>query len=91
MANTQILQNIRCPKCLNEQGFALQLTVNVVMADDGIDWGTQQPDLDHFPGRAIDPDDGLFDEDPIQCWPRRGGCGYLGTVAEFRTPELTTA
>lgn len=91
MANSQKLEGIRCPECSNEQGFAVQMTMNIVMVDDGIDWGTHEPDLDNFPGRVIDPDDGFLDEDPIQCWPRRGGCGHLGTVGDFRVREMVSA
>ena len=86
--NTQILAGIRCPECPNETAFVVQVTMNVVMHDDGYDAMGQTPELDHFPGRVIDPDDGFLDEDPIQCYERRGGCGHRGTVSEFRVAEL---
>lgn len=93
MTNTQNLKGIRCPKCDNESAFVVQMTMNVVMNDDGIDFmGVQQPPLDTFPGRVIPEDDGFEDEAPIICFQRPGwfsdtGCGYMGTVGEFRVPE----
>ncbi|MFI9629221.1 hypothetical protein [Streptomyces sp. NPDC052042] len=86
--NTQNLAGIRCPECLSETAFVVQMTMNVVMFDDGIGFmSCTQPENDHFPGRVIDDEDGFMDEDPIQCYERRGGCGHRGTVGEFRVPE----
>jgi hypothetical protein len=86
MANTQNLKGIRCPMCFETNGFVIQLTMNLVMHDDGYDaMGTQIPD-DHFPGRVIDDNDGLNDEDPITC-ANRNGCEHRGTVGEFREIE----
>jgi len=85
MTNIQNLVGIRCPECLSEQAFIIQVTMNVLMHDDGIDFmGRSQPDSDHFPGRVIPHDTGLHDDDPIQCFERRGGCGHRGTMKEFR-------
>jgi hypothetical protein len=83
MANTEILEGIRCPVCYEEGRFALQMTKNVLMCDSGLDSMASQPELDHFAGRVIDEDEGLRDEDPISC-ANRNGCNYYGTVAEFR-------
>ena len=87
MANTQILKDIRCPECLETQRFVIQVTMNVVQEDDGIDFMGTTPELDHFPGRRIDEQDGLGDDDPITC-ANRNGCEYTGTVGEFRVLEL---
>ncbi|TLS44915.1 hypothetical protein FE633_17360 [Streptomyces montanus] len=85
MANTENLKGIRCPECFSEEAFVVQITMNVVMHDDGIAFmGCRQPENDHFPGRAIPDDDGFGDDNPIQCFERRGGCGHWGTVKEFR-------
>jgi hypothetical protein len=81
--NTQKLAGIRCPKCYETQGFVVQLTINVVMNDDGFDCMSGQFPDDYFPGRNIDEDDGLSDEAPIVC-ANRNGCQHRGTVAEFR-------
>lgn len=81
--NTQLLKGIRCPECFETQRFAVQITMNVVMEDDGIDFMGHQPPADFFPGRVIDEADGLLDADPIVCM-SRSGCGRRGTVAEFR-------
>ncbi|WP_424862996.1 hypothetical protein [Streptomyces sp. MMS24-I29] len=90
--NSQILSGIRCPECFNETDFVVQMTTNVVMFDDGISFkGVSMPENDHFPGRVIDDEDGFMDEDSIQCYERRGGCGHRGTVGEFRVPELEVA
>lgn len=83
MANTQNLEGIRCPMCYEEGRFVIQMTMNVLMCDDGLDSMASQPELDHFPGRVIDEEDGFHDEDPISC-ANRNGCNYYGTVAEFR-------
>lgn len=86
--NTQRLAGIRCPRCAHERSFVVQITLNVVMLDEGHDiFGCEEPPADHFPGRVIDSEDGFFDDDPIQCHARRGGCGHRGTVKEFRVPE----
>lgn len=83
--NTQRLAGIRCPRCFSERAFVVQITLNVVMLDEGHDiFGSEEPPADHFPGRVIDSEDGFFDDDPIQCHERRGGCGHRGTVEEFR-------
>ncbi|MFE4332493.1 hypothetical protein ACFRQM_24635 [Streptomyces sp. NPDC056831] len=92
MSNTQNLAGIRCPKCFNETAFVVQMTMNVVMFDDGISFlGVSQPDNDHFQGRVIPDDDGFRDEDPIECYMRRDGCGHWGTVRDFRTNATTAA
>ena len=83
--NTQILKGLRCPECLSEGPFVVQVTMNVVMDDDGIDWGMSQPEGDHFPGRPVDDSDGFEPESPIQCSARRG-CGHYGTVESFAVP-----
>lgn len=83
MANTQILKGIRCPECLGEQAFVIQITRNVVMFDDGYEPGLERED-DYFPEHVIEPDAGLRDDDPIECFERRGGCGHRGRVKEFR-------
>lgn len=84
--NTQKLKGIRCPKCRETQRFAIQITMNVVMEDDGVDFMGHLPEDDHFPGRVIDPEDGLNDGDPISC-ASRNGCGHYGTVSEFRIDD----
>ncbi|ROR76096.1 hypothetical protein SAMN06295974_3756 [Plantibacter flavus] len=84
MANTQKLAGIRCPSCLESQRFAIQTTINVIVEDDGFDFMASQPADDAFPGRVVDEDDGLQDDDPIVC-ANRNGCGHLGTVREFRS------
>lgn len=81
--NIQLLEGVRCPRCFESQRFAVQVTMNVLIEDDGFDYMSSQPDLDHFPGRVLDDDEGLKDEDPISC-ANRNGCGHKGTVAEFR-------
>lgn len=81
--NTQLLDGLRCPKCFESQRFAVQVTMNVLLEDDGFDFMSSQPDLDHFPGRVLDEDEGLKDDDPISC-ANRNGCDHKGTVAEFR-------
>jgi len=86
VANSHLLEGIRCPKCLETERFAIQMTINVFVVDDGLDIMASQPAEDHFPGRVIDPNDGFFDEDPISC-ANRNGCGYTGTVAEFRVEQ----
>lgn len=83
MANTQNLKGISCPRCFETQRFAVQMTMNVLMEDDGLDMMSSQPDLGHFPGRGIDQNDGFEDIDPISC-ANRNGCNYMGTVGEFR-------
>lgn len=83
MANSQLLKGIRCPECFETQRFAVQMTINTLIVDDGLETMASQPDLDHFPGRRIDENDGLHDEDPISC-ANRNGCGHMGTVGEFR-------
>lgn len=86
MANIEKRVDIRCPECLSDKAFIIQVTMNVVMHDDGVDFmGCSQPDNGHFPGRAIPDDVGLHDGDPIQCFEGRGGCGHRGTVTEFRS------
>lgn len=85
--NTGNLKGLRCPKCYENQRFVIQMTMNVVMENDGIDFmGSSQPENDHFPGRVIDEGEGLHDEDPISCHNRTYGgvCGHRGTVREFR-------
>lgn len=90
--NTQRLAGIRCPQCSHESAFVVQITLNVVMLDEGHDiFGCEEPPADHFPGRVIDSEDGFFDDDPIQCYQRRGGCGHRGTVSEFRITEEASA
>lgn len=94
MANTQFLKGLRCPECLETGRFVIQVTMNVIQEDDGIDFMSSQPELDHFPGRRIDEEDGLGDEDPISC-ANRNGCEHRGTVGEFRieveaTPSTLT-
>lgn len=84
MANTQILKDLSCPKCFYENTFIVQITLNVVMADDGYTEGCSQPGNAHFPERPISDDNGFRDDDPIECHERWGGCGYRGTVGEFR-------
>ena len=85
MANTQNLQGIRCPQCLSDEAFVVQITSNLVMFDDGVDYmGVTQPEDDHFPERVIAQSNGFESTDPIQCFERRGGCGHRGTVAEFK-------
>ena len=86
MANTEILKGIRCPECFETQRFVIQKTMNVLMEDSGLDSMSSQPADDHFPGRRVDPDDGLNDFDPISC-ANRNGCGHMGTVAEFRVHD----
>ncbi|MEU6261854.1 hypothetical protein [Saccharopolyspora shandongensis] len=81
--NTQLLAGIRCPRCFQADNFAVQITMNVIVADDGFDFMGHRPEDDLFPGRALDPDDGLQDPDPIAC-AGRDGCGHRGTVKEFR-------
>jgi len=84
--NTQNLAGIACPECGQTARFVVQITINVFMEDDGVDFMGHQPDPDTFPGRVLDPDDGLRDDDPIQCAARYDGCGHRGTVREFRQP-----
>lgn len=82
MANTENLKGVRCPQCLETDGFVIQMTINVIMRDDGYDaMGGQFPN-DHFPGRVIDDNDGLTDGDPIMCANR--ACEYRGVVSDFR-------
>jgi len=83
MANTQHLRGIRCPECFETGRFIIQMTMNVVQEDDGIDFMAAHPELDHFPGRRIDEEDGHNDGDPITCH-NRNGCGHTGTVHDFR-------
>lgn len=80
--NTQILKGLRCPDCLSEGPFIIQVTMNIVMADDGIDWGMRQPEDDHFPDHPVSGRSGLEPGSPIQCSERRG-CGRYGTVEDF--------
>jgi hypothetical protein len=86
MANTDALKGIRCPVCYETGRFIIQKTVNVIQEDDGIDSMARQPELDHFPGRSIDEEDGLMDGDPITCANRSDFrvCGHTGTVSDFR-------
>lgn len=92
MSIPQYLKGIRCPVCLSESAFVVQMTMNVVMEADGIDFfGCSQPEDDHFPGRVISPDDGFVDGDPIQCFERRGGCGHRGSVEQFRIENQNTS
>jgi len=83
MANTNLLKDIRCPECFQADRFAVQMTMNVLVVDDGLDSMVTQPELDHFPGRVIDEEDGFADSDPISC-AARYGCGHMGTVGEFK-------
>jgi len=81
------LAGIRCPRCAHERAFVVQITLNVVMLDDGVDSAAPgQLSAEHFPARVISPRSGLSDGDPIQCHEGRGGCGHRGTVDEFRMP-----
>lgn len=82
-ANANMLEGIRCPECFEDQRFAIQMTRNVIVKDDGLDTMGSQPEDDHFPGRVIDPDDGFCDDDPISC-ANRNGCLHYGTLREFR-------
>ncbi|MCY1718589.1 hypothetical protein OVA26_16755 [Microbacterium sp. SL62] len=77
--NTQNLAGIRCPRCSFESAFVVQVTLDIVVLDDG------------FTDHVIEPQRGLLDDDPIQCPEVRGGCGHRGTVAEFRIPEEDVA
>lgn len=86
MANQHKLKGIQCPACLESQRFAIQTTVNLIVEDDGFDYMASQPADDAFPGRVLDEDEGLRDDDPIVC-ANRNGCGFLGTVREFRVNE----
>lgn len=84
-SNTGRLAGIRCPRCAHERAFVVQITLNVVMLDDGVaPVAAGQPSAEHFPARVIDPQSGFSDGDPIQCHEGRGGCGHRGTVDEFR-------
>lgn len=84
--NTQLLKGIRCPRCAQTGRFAIQVTMNVLIEDDGIDFMGHQPEDDFFPGRVISENEGLADTDPIAC-AGRDGCGHRGTVGEFRDPS----
>lgn len=91
-ANTGRLAGIRCPRCAHERAFVVQITLNVVMLDDGVDPAAAgQPPAEHFPARVIDPRSGFSNGDPIQCHEGRGGCGHRGTVDEFRIHTGTDA
>lgn len=83
--NSQNLKGIRCPECFETRSFVIQMTVNVAIEDDGVDYMSGMFDNDFFPGRVIDEEDGFNDQDPIACANGRG-CGHRGTVAEFREP-----
>jgi hypothetical protein len=83
--NTQILKGIRCPECFSESTSVVQMTMNVVMQDDGaVFFSCSQPGNDHFPGHVIPDDTGFRYDDPIECFQRSGNCGHRGTVKEFR-------
>jgi hypothetical protein len=85
MPNQEKLKDIRCPECLQTQRFALQMTLNVVMEDTGLDVMGSQPSDDLFEAKPVDPEEGLRDQDPIQCFARGwAACSYQGTIAEFR-------
>jgi len=91
-SNTGRLAGIRCPRCAHERAFVVQVTLNVVMLDDGVDpTAAGQPSAEHFPARVIDPRSGFSNGDPIQCHEGRGGCGHRGTVDEFRIHTGTDA
>ncbi|WP_279365344.1 hypothetical protein [Microbacterium testaceum] len=82
-SNTGRLAGIRCPRCGYERAFVVQITLDVVMLDDGVDSAAPgQPTAGHVP--VIDTQSGFSDGDPIQCHKGRGGCGHRGTVEEFR-------
>lgn len=85
MHNTHIFKGIRCPKCLSESTFVVQVTINEIMQEDGAGvFSCPQPDNDHFPNHIIPDDTGFRDDDPIECFQHCGGCGHQGTVKEFR-------
>lgn len=84
--NTQLLEGIRCPECHSTLRFAIQVTMNVVLEDDGLDVMASTPADDVFAGvgngrEITEEHSGLRDDDPIQCL---NYCGHLGTVAQFR-------
>ncbi|QWF85753.1 hypothetical protein [Amycolatopsis sp. CA-230715] len=82
--NVGYLAGIRCPRCLENERFGVQITSNVTFCDDGADVMGRQPTDDVFPDHPIDEQAGFRDEDPIVCRNRSGLCRHVGTVAEFR-------
>lgn len=82
--NENILKGIRCPECGQNQRFAIQVTQNVVIEDDGQDVMGHQPDGDdYFSERPVRQDSGWSDNDPIGCR-GRNHCRHIGIVKDFR-------
>lgn len=78
-ANTGRLADTRCPRWLQQAAFVVQITLNVVMLDDGMDLvGSGQLSGDHFPTRVTGSGNGFGDDDPIHCHEIRAAAGTGG-------------
>lgn len=85
------IAGLACPDCGNRARFGLQTTMNITFTQDGWDAMNHQSEDDAFPGRVLDQQEGLRDEDPVVCM--AGGfsstCRRLGTIREFRIAGLS--
>ena len=82
--NTHLLQDVRCPSCHVTDRFVVQMTMNVYVEDDGVDFMESPPPDDTFPEKPVDSGPDFADDTLISC-AGRNGCGHSGTVGEFKT------